>query len=92
MLVFVNRDICVVRAGSDIDGCEDETESDQNLMLSKWNKDVEQAWRMDKDITVGDLVEEIIGNESNGSNSNTDYGDSGCTLVDSHLSTIANSD
>ena len=66
-------------AASDIEGCEEKTQSDQILMPSKWNRDVEGAWRMDVDIAVNNVVEEASENGLEAGNSKTDYGDSDWT-------------
>ena len=57
-------------AASDIEGCEEDTQSDQILMPSKWNRDVEGAWRMDVDIAVNNVVKETSEDGLEASNSN----------------------
>ncbi|KAL7552655.1 hypothetical protein ACHAWF_015887 [Thalassiosira exigua] len=66
--VYENRSKPTVRvewdAMKDVKGFEETTESDVNLMPSKWNKDCELAWRMDVDIAVGEGLDDDVSLDS----------------------------
>ena len=79
-------------AVSDVEGCEEETQSDKILMPSKWNRDVEGSWRMDVDIAVNNMVGETREDGLEASNSETDYGDSDWTSDISDTSISLNSE
>ena len=46
-------------ATPDIAGYEEQSESDQVLLPGKWNRNCENAWRMDVEIFVGDEEDDI---------------------------------
>ena len=45
-------------ATEDVDDGNKQVESDQRLLPSKWNKDGENAWRLDIDISVLNEVDD----------------------------------
>jgi len=45
-------------ATEDVDGRNEQVKSDQRLLPSKWNKDGENAWRLDIDISVLNEVDD----------------------------------
>ena len=64
----------------DVDGGKERTTSSQELMPSKWNKDIEGAWRMDVSIDVHkDEYDEIVMAEE----SDSDEDDESCDDISS---------
>lgn len=53
----------------DCDGYEKPTETDQVLLPTRWNKEVDGAWRMDIDIVIDDDVEDEEMEDDNESSS-----------------------
>ena len=66
-------------ATEDVNGGDEQVESNQRLLPSKWNKDGENAWRLDIDISVLNEVddEDVVESEDgDGNDHNNDDGES----------------
>ena len=63
-------------ATEDVDGGNEQVESDQRLLPSKWNKDGENAWRLDIDISVlNEVDDEDVVESEDGDDNGHDNGD-----------------
>ena len=91
-------------ATEDVDGGNKQVESDQRLLPSKWNKDGENAWRLDIDISIlnevddEDVVESEDGDGNGHGNGDEESDDSNDSLSwsenesDNDLVSIHNND